>query len=102
MGETGKNGEDSKLVKQTNESVVGEQSNAEKQETVPKVEQPSVGFNEQGYLVVKIHAEFGYLTILGFLEKAKDFMKMHVAMQEQEKAQRLVKPSKKGILQLFK
>lgn len=59
-----------------------------------KVDAPFHGFDDAGeYFVIRVHKSFGYIFILGWLIKAGDWLKMHVAMQAQEqKAKQLIKP----------
>lgn len=71
------------------------------------IEQPAKGFTESGYFFVKIHSSFGYLTILGYLQEAADFLKWHINMQRQaEEKKKIIDPAKAkgwgGRFNLFK
>lgn len=63
------------------------------------IEPPFKGFVEsegRTYFLVKIDARFGYLSILGFLQEAGDYLKFHIAKQR-EQASRIIKPTGKGM-----
>ncbi len=90
-------GQDIKLAESANEAETAKTNGSEKQDRVT-VPSPEYGFDETGqYFVVRVHINHGYIFILGFLEKAKDFLKMHVAKQMAEMQKHsLIRPNQKG------
>lgn len=71
-----------------------------------KLPAPQHGFDESGdFFIVKVHVRYGYIFILGFLQKAADWLKFYVGNQQREiEKRKLVKPNNKafGRFNLFR
>lgn len=81
------------VEKSTDEAKNAASTGAESQSS-GQLPTPEYGFDQSGeYFVLRIHLKYGHIYILGFLEKAKDFLKFQVAKQAQEMQQKsLIKP----------
>jgi len=68
--------------------------NGEEKQGSGHVESTEYGFDPTGqYFVLRVPVKAGHIFILGFLEKAKDFIKMHTARQMAESQKKsLIKP----------
>lgn len=90
-------GEDSKVAESETKAEAAAPV-GEKAESSGDLPAPFHGFDETGeYFVVRVHVKYGYIFILGWLEKAKDFLKMYVSKQMMDMQKKsLIKPNSKG------
>lgn len=95
---TGNDGSDAQLTQPTADPIASVDVATQESATSATIRPPFHGFDPKGQdFVVQIDVRHGYLTILGFLEEAKDFLKAHVAMQRmEEEKKKLIVPQKKS------
>jgi len=98
--------ENSTVAESDKKDEAAESAAAQEQVGSGELPAPEVGFDQSGdYFIVKVHIKYGFIFILGWLEKASDFLKVHVAKQMAEMQKRsIIKPPSKGLgrFNLFK